>query len=301
MNRTSFSTLVAAAFLAGCALYAAFDHAAAGSLQVSIEPHGRAYLFRGFGGMIFSRGMDRLTEQIEHAGITASVAEAAFCPVIAEEAIHDYRRNPAPISVIGHSVGAACALKFAEMLAPENIPVSLVVTMDPARITAGVPLNVERYINIFQSTSILGGRDVAAPPAFQGHYASFDLAEHEEITHFNIEKEEAIHEQLVTKILQLAATPTKVEGGTVPIRYVVPADAAIELWDSGKPVFALAGDTLQTLAMTYHVPLWSLVQMNPVAETAPLAPGQRIVVPRHLIPLVSPDADAVSGEGPSKQ
>jgi LysM repeat protein len=49
-------------------------------------------------------------------------------------------------------------------------------------------------------------------------------------------------------------------------------------------VAARAGDTLQTLAAQYRVPLWSLTQANQVQENAPLTAGQRIVVPRHLAP-----------------
>ncbi|HZC94676.1 MAG TPA: LysM domain-containing protein, partial [Bradyrhizobium sp.] len=43
-------------------------------------------------------------------------------------------------------------------------------------------------------------------------------------------------------------------------------------------------DTLQTLASRYHVPLWSLAQMNQAPDMAPLAAGQRVIVPRHLVP-----------------
>jgi LysM repeat protein len=65
----------------------------------------------------------------------------------------------------------------------------------------------------------------------------------------------------------------------VPIRYVVPADAEIELWDSGMPVATQAGDTLPMLATAYHVPLWSLVQINRMSNNGPLAPGQHVIVP----------------------
>jgi LysM repeat protein len=79
----------------------------------------------------------------------------------------------------------------------------------------------------------------------------------------------------------------------VPVRLVVPPNAAIELWDSGMPVFSRPGDTLQTIAANYHVPLWSVTQINKGADRAPLVPGERIVVPRHLVPLVE-----VSGPPP---
>ena len=106
---------------------------------------------------------------------------------------------------------------------------------------------------------------------------------------------DTIHEQLLTKIVQLATTPAKVEGEPVPIRFVVPPNAAIELWDSGMSVFARPGDSLQTIAATYHVPLWSVTQINKGAERTPLVPGERVVVPRHLVPLVE-----VSGQAPSR-
>jgi hypothetical protein len=173
------------------------------------------------------------------------------------------------------------------MLQAEGIPVGLLVTVDPAHASPSVPLNVERYINIFLSDSVLGGGDVMPKQGYQGHYASSDLSKQEDVTHLNIDKMDLVHEQLVTKILQLAATPAKAEGEAVPLRYVVPPNIAIELWDSGMPVFARPGDTLLTLAAFHHVPLWSLTQINQMSERTPLVPGQRVVVPRHLVPLAT--------------
>ena len=64
------------------------------------------------------------------------------------------------------------------------------------------------------------------------------------------------------------------------------------------PVFARPGDTLQAIAGQYHVPPWSLTQVNKgVAESAPLVPGERIVVPRHLMPI----AAEVSRRPPGKR
>ena len=77
---------------------------------------------------------------------------------------------------------------------------------------------------------------------FHGHYASFNLKDHREIVHINIEKAADIQEQLVTKIAELAATPADV-GEAVPVRLDVPATAAAELWDSGLPVAAHGRDT----------------------------------------------------------
>jgi hypothetical protein len=256
-----------------------------GATPIATEPRGRAYLFRGALGHIFSRGMDRLADRIEQTGVKATVNDFTFCTFVAEQAIRDYRQEPAPITIIGHSIGGFCGLKFAEMLQAENIPVNLLVTIDPAHINPKVPLNVERYINIFLKHDLLGGGDVVAEKDYQGHYASFDLSKHGDIIHITIDKIDTIDRQLIAKIRELAATPAKAEGVGVPIRYVVPAGAAIELWDSGMPVFAHSGDTLETLSAYYQVPLWSLTQINHVPKDTPLADSQRIIVPRHLVPL----------------
>jgi pimeloyl-ACP methyl ester carboxylesterase len=252
------------------------------------EPRGRAYLFRGVAGLIYSRGMDSLADRIRHAGVPTSVQTYLLWRSAVEQAIQDYRRDPAPIVVIGHSMGGDSALAFAQRLNSENIPVSLLVTYDPTRIADDVPPNVERYINIYQSSNFMGGGNVVQATRFHGHYASFNLKDHSEIIHINIEKAERIQQQLVRKIAELSSTPAAAQGEAVPLHLEVPADAAIELWDSGVPVQAHAGDTLKSMAAAYHVPSWSLAEINAMSVRAPLSEGQRVIVPRHLVPMTIP-------------
>ncbi len=259
-------------------------------------PRGRVYLFRGALGLICSRGMDKLAKQIEEAGVPVDVNEFTVCPFVAERAIREYRQDPAPITLIGHSMGGRCALEFAEKLQAENIPVSLVVTIDPAHLMPKLPNNVERYMNIFLAGDVLGGGDVSPEKDYPGHFASFDLSKLKKVLHINIDKMDIIHTQLLTKILQIPETPAKLEGESVPIRYVVPPDATVELWDSGMPAFVRAGDTLETIAATYSVPLWSLTQINQIPEGAALVANQRVIVPRNLVPLA-----AVTGQSPPKR
>ena len=257
----------------------------------------RAYLFRGALGPIFSRGMDHLAERIENAGIPADVNEFTICRMIAEGAIRKYREDPALMVLIGHSMGGFCVLQFSQMLQAEGIAVSLAVMIDPPQISPPVPLNIERCINIFLSKDVLGGSNIKTAKGYQGHFASFDLSQHDEVYHVNIDKMDGVHDQVMAKILQLATTPAKAAGEAVPLNYVVPPGNAIELWDSGMPVFARPGDTLQTIAALYRVPLWSLTQVNKgVAESAPLVPGERVVVPRHLLPPAE-----VSGPSPARR
>jgi hypothetical protein len=255
---------------------------------VKVDPHGRAYLFRGIAGLIYSRGMDKLAERIQHAGIPSSVDTYLVWRPIADQAIRDYRRDPQPIILIGHSMGGDACLAFAELLNSAGIPVNLLVTYDPSRLAEDVPPNVERYINIFQSSNVMGGGNVVQGSRFHGHYASYNLKDHRELIHINIEKADRIQEQLVGKVVELATTPATGEGEAIPVRFEVPADAAVELWDSGQPVTAHAGDTLKTVADTYHVPVWSVAELNPSAARTPLTEGQRVIIPRHLVPMTTP-------------
>jgi fermentation-respiration switch protein FrsA (DUF1100 family) len=274
-----------------------------GAEKVLVEPRGRAYLFRGVAGLIYSRGMDTLADRIRHKGIPASVDTYLMWRPVADQAIRDYRRDPQPIILIGHSMGGDSVLAFAETLNAADIPVNLLVTYDPTRIADDVPPNVERYINIFQSSNIMGGGNVVQGSRFHGHYASYNLKDHSEIVHINIEKADRIQEQLVAKVAELSATPATAEGEAVPLHFEVPADAAVELWDSGQPVTAHAGDTLKTFADAYHVPLWSLAEANSASTRTTLAEGQRIIVPRHLVPMAAPSVatNAVSSYAPTNR
>src|SRR5512141_800798 len=95
VNPTQLAAAVAGAVLSACVLLTgpepalarpvttSSDAAAATGLPVAppqpqraaAPPRGRVYLFRGALGPIFSRGMDSLTAQLEHAGIKADVYE----------------------------------------------------------------------------------------------------------------------------------------------------------------------------------------------------------------------------------
>jgi len=242
------------------------------------DVHGRAYLFRGLIGLI-DWGMDQLADRINRAGVAANISSHFVWRDVANQAIADYRRDPKPIAVIGHSIGGDEALQFAEALGAAHIPVSLLITYDPNRSAHPVPANVERYINLYQSSNFLGGGDVVPGPGFHGHYASFNLKDRPEIIHVNMDKFERIQELLAAKVRTMSA---RGEGEAVPLHIVFLATGPIELWDSGRPVAAQAGDTLQSLAAANHVPLWALVQINQKPENTALTAGERIVVPRYL-------------------
>ena len=139
---------------------------------------------------------------------------------------------------------------------------------------------------------------------FHGHYASFNLKNRPEVIHVNMDKFDRIQEQLAAKI---RTAGVRGEGEAVPLHIVFPATGPIELWDSGRAVSAHAGDTLQSLATTYHVPLWVLAQINQKSENAALTEGERIVVPRYLgqrvvpSPTANPAPNPTSSPAPSER
>jgi len=268
------SVLIAAVLFAAClpgAGQAAPPEASGG------EIHGRAYLFRGLIGLI-DWGMDELAARITRSGVSANIGSHLMWSSVANQAISEYRRDPKPITVVGHSIGGDAAVEFAEALEAAHVPVSLLITYDPTRAAHSVPANVQRYINLYQSSNVLGGGDLAPGRGFHGHYASFDLKDRPEIIHVNLDKFARIQEQLASKIRSAGAA----SGGGEPLRLVIPPGVPIDLWDSGMAVSAHAGDTLQTIATTNHAPLWALNQINKVSETAALTEGQRIVMPRYI-------------------
>jgi hypothetical protein len=112
----------------------------------SSEAHGRAYLFRGLIGLI-DWGMDELAQRINRSGVAANIGPHLAWREVANQAINDYRRNPKPISVIGHSIGGDAALEFAQALNAAHVLVILLITYDPNRSAGRVPANVARYIN----------------------------------------------------------------------------------------------------------------------------------------------------------
>lgn len=264
-------------------------------------PPPKIYLFRGAMGPIFSTGMDRLEEKLTKAGFSANVYEFTLCRFIGNRVTASYKESPAPIVLIGHSMGGLCSVVISEMAAKENIPISLVIAIDPAHATGDVPLNVERFINIFLSDSVLGGGDVVAVSGFRGHYASYDLKENSRVSHINIEKSDDIHRQIVEMVKQLPRIPPQTQADAVPLRYLVPADTLVELWDSGVRVPVRKGDTMESIAAANRVPLWTLAQSNSLAENAPLTPGQTIIVPRHLTPPEPTAAMATPPPAPTKR
>ena len=97
--------------------------------KAALNSRGHAYLFRGLIGAI-DWGMDQLAAPLS-CGVTATIDGYQTWHSAADQAIADYHREPAPITVIGHSIGGDSAGQFAERLGAAHVPVSLMITYDP--------------------------------------------------------------------------------------------------------------------------------------------------------------------------
>src|SRR5580698_1708006 len=167
---------IAAVLIAACLIGTSHAATAEPATGAATAEHGRAYLFRGLIGLI-DWGMDELAARITRNGVSANIGSHMMWSSVASQAISDYRRDPKPITVIGHSIGGDSAISFAETLNAAHVPVGLLITYDPTRMAGRVPANVERYINLYQSSNFLGGGDLVQGGGFHGHYASFNLKE----------------------------------------------------------------------------------------------------------------------------
>ena len=174
---------------------------------------GNAYLLRGFIG-VFSTGVDDLTRQINHSGVRAHVYQDSQWAVLAREIAREYRDVPdaEPLVLIGHSYGADDVIRIARELDKANVPVDLLVTLDPVT-PPPVPKNVRHALNIYQSNGawdalpFLRGVPVKRDRGFVGRLDNFDIKKDRRdllepgTDHFNIEKKNAVHEEVVGHVL----------------------------------------------------------------------------------------------------
>ena len=172
---------------------------------------GNVYLLRGFIG-IWSYGVDHLGEKISAAGVRASVYQEDQWSKLADAIIEKYKaeRDHEPLVLIGHSYGADDTLRIAKRLEEHEITIDLIITLDPVT-PPQVPKNVRLCYNIYQPSLL------DAMPFFRGVALNVEQegqtnlqnvnirAERRDLLepgtdHFNIEKNERIHAEVVRKV-----------------------------------------------------------------------------------------------------
>jgi hypothetical protein len=308
MTRLLRGTVVAfiVAFVANCSSSALFE----GLDSATVPINGHVYLIRGLLGEVFSRGLDQLAENINNRGVRASVHGLLEVSSLTEEIIRKYKDDPssAPIILIGHSSGGDAIISMAQKMKNANVPVGLAFGFDPTPVAGAVPDNVEVFINLFQKSNPIGGGEVKTVPGFRGRLINVDLREHNEIIHITLDKSSKLHELVADEIIGFATFSSRkqadvpMEGSrknrkqkqrsvdapspnfAIPLymKYVVPRNEPIELWDSGLRVTVRAGENLQTIAAQYGAPAWAIGQINKIGDDAPLQPGMAMTIPLRL-------------------
>ena len=166
-----------------------------------------------------------------------------------------------------------------------RVPVALVVAFDSTRSVDQVPPNVERFVNLYQSTNAVGGGAARLSPGFRGDYVSVNLADRREMNHVNIDKMLVLHHAIIPKFVEAVSpeSPPDLMGlPSIPIEYRVPVGVPIEIWDSGMQVRAEPGDTASSVAHQFSVPTWVIAQLNQLAGDGPIEPGRTLLVPRMI-------------------
>jgi LysM repeat protein len=294
------------AFVANCSSSSLFE----GADSANVPINGHVYLIRGLLGEIFSRGLDQLAEDINNRGVRASVHGLLELNSLTDEIIRKYKDDPstAPIMLIGHSSGGDAIISMAQKMKNANVPVGLAFGFDPTPVAGPVPDNVEVFINLFQKSNPIGGGEVKATSGFRGRLVNIDLREHSEIIHITLDKSSKLHELVADEIIGFASFSSRKQSDApmeaspkskkqkkrsvdapspsfaIPLymKYVVPRNEPIELWDSGLRVTVRAGETLQTIATQYGAPAWAIGQINKIGDDTPLQTGMVIIIPLRL-------------------
>jgi hypothetical protein len=294
---------LAAGALGACSSLSGFESIITGSADTAARQEhapGKVYVFRGMGGQFATLELDRLGEKLKQVGVNADVYNHLNWRAPASEAIKRYKGEhiKSPIILVGHSAGADAALRFANALREEKVPVSLIIGFDPTRLSFNVPNNVDRYINIYSSWNFFGGGNVSPGDDFHGHFSSVDFKWYWEVLHVNLVRINGLMDKVIAKIVQATNFPPPLEGATVPIKYAMPRNVPIELWDSGLPIRTEQGDTVRSVAERYAVPVWAVAQLNNVSQSAKFDAGRRLIVPRNLdalAPGISPPLTSYVG------
>lgn len=173
---------------------------------------GRIYLVRGILTPV-CLGVDKLNKELQAEGLASSVHSYLQAGEIAG-AIERSRRegNNEPIILIGYSTGCGTVFSIARRLERSNIPVDLLVTIEPLPASdSRVPSNVRTCLNYYQrgktALPLLSGRPVTAenPQATSLVNVNFTDSPLRRggINHFNMDEQPAISEVIRSHLREL--------------------------------------------------------------------------------------------------
>jgi pimeloyl-ACP methyl ester carboxylesterase len=161
----------------------------------------RVFAIRGVGGVLFSRGMNVLCDELAQlVSVTCTVEDFTEVTSIESEA-QAADAAGAQVVLVGHSMGADAAIEIANEIAG---PVAVVAAIDPSQFSARpVPGNVAVVLNYYERTDIYGrffGRGVVSTAeGFKGRIIRVELDE----PHVVIDRDPEIHAAIIAEITNL--------------------------------------------------------------------------------------------------
>ncbi len=172
------------------------------------EHKGMVVLFAGWtppGTTVEGTGMYGVMEELRAIGVKADV----YAPSQWEEAARYVASLPTtgrlPISVVGYSLGAAAATKFASALEFAGKPIQTLVTIEPWQ-ALPVPCNVREAVDIFHSDSFLSLSSRLEPgPGFDGILKKVNYSKVSQdgsgLNHWTISMVDGVHRLVREEIL----------------------------------------------------------------------------------------------------
>lgn len=160
----------------------------------------RVIIFRGFGGKIFSTGMDRLGEKLTQYNFDTAVNgyESWF------NYYTEIKDKEEPPILIGHSFGALACYKIVSSLPAQTFP--LVVSFDYSPYYSGiighspdgtVPTNVKKALNFYQTVDpVVQG--VRMEALNNGTIVENVLTEY---AHVEIDKADELHQRVIKELI----------------------------------------------------------------------------------------------------
>jgi len=159
------------------------------------KPRDHVYLLRGAFN-VFSLGLDGIAAELQRQGINATVHNYLVWPLLADEAIADYKNGRArTIVLVGHSSGAVAVTSMATRLWQLGVPVKLAIGLDPtSQVTASG--HVGHYVNYYVANGF--GTTVDRGTQFSGVLQN--VAVNSDIGHFTIDKDQQLQERVIRQI-----------------------------------------------------------------------------------------------------
>lgn len=205
----SFCVLLASSCLTGC-IDLAVNNGKNKRIDMKKITHakGEVYTMRGGLGGLFSKGMNRLEDNLGndyqiYASSTIWYKSAALSHFIIED--YKSKKIHGPIILVGHSLGANDQIKVARRLDRANIPVALLMTVD-AISPRTVPPNVKHAVNIYlpSHVPVFSGYPLKVMDPKRTHLDNINVKtiKHVEVNHFNIESSKLVQDIMIDQVLK---------------------------------------------------------------------------------------------------